>query len=188
MTNEIKVRPADSAPASAISAQTGLMWRSDELKLRQFDGGVSLGTIRAAVTDNNLDEIVFQASDGKKYVVYADELVGKVQVGDQIEVGGLRGTVILIDNEWNEDRVAAGAIAAVTVVGVMGGAWLGAAWLGSGTGMGLSITQGMGALIGAPVGGAAVAGSASLAAGLKGAFRENDTGIKTLSTEVRLKK
>lgn len=184
MASDIKITQAGSAAASALSAQKGGLWKRDDFKVREFDRDVTLAQIRKAVIGNNLDEVVFQTSEGKKYALYADELVGKVQVGDEIAAAGLRGTVVFIDNEWNESRVAAGAIAAATIAGVVGGAAIGMS-MGAGAGFFAPAAQALGAFAGAPLGGSVAAGTASFAAGLQGAFHENDAGIKTLSNEVR---
>lgn len=121
-------RVGSAGQERTVEGRTGLFFKEDEIRIRKFDKGVELNSLRgdaksiqAALKDNNLDEIVFRTAEGDRYVIYADELIGDAHVGDPISVGALQGTVELVDDEWNENRVAAGFV----VVGAGVGFYLG---------------------------------------------------------------
>lgn len=73
---------------------------------------VSHTELLAAIKDNNLDEIVVEDADGERFVLYADELAvseGSLpRPGEQIEYGQVKGEVLFVDDEENEDQVTVG--------------------------------------------------------------------------------
>lgn len=119
-----------------VKGKSGVQMSEDQIYLRKFKQGVELDEIRSALRGdgrgvnkgNNLDEVVFRTQSGELYVVYADELDDVVERGDAISIGSIKGTVEIVDNEWNESRVGAGVyVAAVLTVGTAGAALAAAA-------------------------------------------------------------
>ena len=73
---------------------------------------VSHTELLASIKDNNLDEIVVEDAAGERFVLYADELAvseGSLpKPGEQIEYGQVKGEVLFVDDEENEDKVTIG--------------------------------------------------------------------------------
>ena len=103
----------------AITAHKGPFFKRADLQLRRFNREVTLPEIREAIKDNNYDEVIFKTPAGERFAVYADELKGNVKAGDAIEVSGVKGTVEVVDNEWNEK---AGSVAFIAAGGILGAA------------------------------------------------------------------
>lgn len=100
----------------------------ERIQVREINAKDSLAEIKDSIKDNNLDEIIIEAENGNKFIVYADELdielgtVAEAKEGDIVRLFGtdLEGTIVHINDEINEEMVASAAavpIAAAAVVG-----------------------------------------------------------------------
>lgn len=121
--------------------------------------GTSLEETQRAVDGNNLDELIVQSTaDDRFYIIAADELEHMPEVNQTISLFGsagsslrIKGKVVHVDNEVNEERVAAG-VGAVALGGAIffgGGAILACLEIATKTTEGLLV---VGALAGLGVG------------------------------------
>jgi len=124
--------------AMEITGHNALPFSKEDVTVRELKSDVELRDLVNALRGNNLDEVIFQTQDGKYYLLFADELTSGTKRGDTIEIGGLKGTVVAVDDECNEERwfaaagVAVGAAMGVgAVIAISGGAaTLYGAWVG----------------------------------------------------------
>lgn len=97
-----------------LKGSTGFFGKETPVNVRKVSEGVSPEKVKAALQDNNLDEMVVQGKSGAQYVVYADELSmskGSLpKAGEKIRLPHIPGedgknplTVKLVDDEFNED-------------------------------------------------------------------------------------
>jgi hypothetical protein len=97
-----------------LKGSTGFFGKETPVNVRKVNDGVSTEKVKAALQDNNLDEIVVKGKSGASYVVYADELsMAKGSLpksGTKLSLPLIPGedgqnplTVQLVDDESNED-------------------------------------------------------------------------------------
>lgn len=186
---KVMVQKPNASASTEVEARTGYLgFKEGEFALRKFDGGskADINEIRKAIDGNNLDEIVFRTEAGEYFVVYADELEGDFKKNDSISIGEITGTIVEVDDEVNEKRVAGGVmVSAVLLAARYGAALLPRLAVGSATGYGAEGVRGMSTFAGAAGGGLGgwVAGKTINAlAGLTGT---DDRRIREKSEEVR---
>ncbi|MGE3727246.1 MAG: hypothetical protein AB7I41_16930 [Candidatus Sericytochromatia bacterium] len=106
-----------------LKGSTGFFGKETPINVRKVNEGVSTEKVKAALQDNNLDEVVVKGQSGASYVVYADELsMAKGSLpkpGTKVSLPLIPGedgknplTVQLVDDESNEDYsgLAAGLV------------------------------------------------------------------------------
>ncbi len=97
-----------------LKGSTGFFGKETPVNVRKVNEGVSTEKVKAALQDNNLDEVVVKGKSGASYVVYADELnMAKGSLpkpGTKLSLPLIPGedgknplTVQLVDDESNED-------------------------------------------------------------------------------------
>lgn len=97
-----------------LKGSSGFLGKETPINVRRVNDGITTEQVKAAIQDNNLDEIVVKGKSGSSYVVYADELsVAKGSLpkpGTKVTIPFLPGddgkqpaTVQLVDDEFNED-------------------------------------------------------------------------------------
>ena len=146
--------------------------RDNSCQLRMVKPGVSFKQITAVLAANEADDILFEASDGRLFVLSEDALSSgwhldefavfgeRVSVPDSIVAGGLEGTVRWVNDERTNKKVAMAQLRTLGMVSAKIATVAAAA--GGALGFGLPL-QG-GALLASVLGGlaAGVAGFAGL--------------------------
>lgn len=166
-----------------LTAHNGY-FRNEDVNVLRVRPGVTVEQVAKASKGNNLDEILIQTDKGK-VLVYADELNikrydGLPPVGEDVNFQNLnvKGKVLFVDDERNEEWTTAAVTAGVAVpVGAAIG-FFGIGGIGAKVGMTDAFKLALG---GAAVGGTAAAVAApKLAKALK-AVKEDDALLKLLA-------
>ena len=171
---------SNGSTTNTLKATSGLTNSKTDFKMLEMKSGTSEAQIKEAIKGNDYDEVVFRSDEGSTFVLYADEIKGRVAPQDRIEVGGRKGTVLYTDNEWNENIGGAAVTGSLTVAGVLLGGPVGASLgaVGAKTALTALCRFAVGGIVGSVAGGV---GGAAAGDSVNTYFGESDEAIKSLS-------
>lgn len=141
-----------------ITGATGALLRRQDLQVVKAKPGVTVGQLTEAMRGSRLDHVALEDAKGDLYVVFADQLRGKLKLGDTLQIEGLSGRVVAVDKGlakgWVRAAKVAGIGLAAAVVGLLGGGFV-AGGMSAGTDGFLGVANVLGGMILGAAGGAA---------------------------------